>query len=129
MSYNAQPKDWYKYDKFYNKIDHDEVYKVYQECDILLKSSLLESFSYPPIEMMATGGVCVVAPNGGNKEYLVNEENCLLYEQGNIEDAIEKINKVVTDKKLREKLIENGLKTAANRSWDNIEKDILKMYE
>lgn len=79
--------------------------------------------------MMATGGVCVVAPNGGNKEYLVNEENCLLYEQGNIEDAIDKINKVVSDKKLREKLIENGLKTAANRSWDNIEKDILKLYE
>ena len=129
LSYNAQPKDWYKYDKFYNKIDHDEVYKVYQECDILLKSSLLESFSYPPIEMMATGGVCVVAPNGGNKEYLIDEENCLLYEQGNIEDAIEKINKVVSDKKLREKLIDNGLKTAANRSWDNIEKDILKLYE
>ncbi|MFR3431543.1 MAG: hypothetical protein ACLTTH_16335 [Holdemanella porci] len=36
-----------------------EVQKVYADCDILLKTSLLESFSYPPIEMMATGGYVV----------------------------------------------------------------------
>ena len=41
---------------------------IYSECDILLKSSWLESFSYPPLEMMATGGYCIVAPNDGNKE-------------------------------------------------------------
>ena len=38
------------------------------------KTSFLESFSYPPIEMMATGGYSVVVPNDGNREYLVNGE-------------------------------------------------------
>ena len=32
--------------------------------------------------MMATGGYAVVVPNGGNKEYLVDGENCLLYPHG-----------------------------------------------
>ena len=119
LSYNAEPKDWYKVDKFYHKVSHNEVYKVYQEADILLKSSILESFSYPPLEMMATGGICVVAPNGGNIEYLEDEKNCLLYEQGNIKDAIEKIERIVNDSKTRKKLIDNGLKTAKNREWEN----------
>ena len=129
LSYNAQPKKWYRYDKFYNKISHDEVYKIYQECDILLKSSLLESFSYPPLEMMATGGISVLVENGGNIEYLTDKENCLFYKQGDIDDAIEKINLLVKDEKLRKKLINNGLNTAKKRSWDIVRKDILKLYD
>jgi len=129
LSYNAKPKKWYKYDKFYNKIDHNEVYKIYQECDILLKSSLLESFSYPPLEMMATGGLNVLVKNDGNIEYLEDEKNCLFYKQGDIEDAIKKINLLINNEKVRNKLIEEGLKTAKSRSWDNIRKDILKLYE
>lgn len=129
LSYNAQPKDWYKVDVFHHKIDHNEVYKVYQQCDILLKSSLLESFSYPPLEMMATGGACVVVPNGGNVEYLVNKENCLFYEQGNVVDAISKIESLINDEELRNKIINNGISTVKNREWKNIEKEIIKLYE
>ena len=78
--------------------------------------------------MMATGGVCLVVPNGGNNEYLKNEENCLLYEAGNIEEAVKKIERICRDKKLREKLIEHGLKTAHEREWSKVEKEILKLY-
>ena len=38
--------------------------------------------------MMATGGYCIVVPNEGNKEYLENEENCLFYKLGDINDFI-----------------------------------------
>ena len=60
MSYNAEPKDWYRVDKFLHKVPFDQVADVYNQCDILLKTSYLESFSYPPLEMMATGGYAVV---------------------------------------------------------------------
>ena len=95
---------------------------------ILLKTSILESFSYPPLEMMATGGLVVVAPNGGNIEYLTDKENCLMYEQGNILEAVKNIEKIVNDKNLRKKLIENGINTAKKRDWKNIEKEILELY-
>ena len=85
MSYNAKPKNWYRVDRFINKVPFGKVGKIYEQCDILLKSSWLESFSYPPLEMMATGGYCIVAQNEGNIEYLKNKENCLLYEQGKID--------------------------------------------
>jgi len=128
LSYKGKPKNWYKVDKFYNKVPHEEVSKIYSEAHILLKSSILESFSYPPLEMMATGGVSVVVPNGGNIEYLENENNCLFYEQGNIEEAIKCIERIVNDKELRDKLIKNGLITAKERDWKNIEKEIVELY-
>lgn len=128
LSYQGEPKKWYYVDKFMHKVPYDEVGKVYGSCDILIKSSILESFSYPPLEMMATGGIAVVAPNEGNIEYLRDNENCLLYEQGNIEEAVEKIESIRKDKKLRDKLIKGGIKTAKDREWKKIEKDIVKLY-
>lgn len=129
LSYQKKPKKWYYVDKFYHAVPHDEVGKIYEECDILIKSSLLESFSYPPLEMMATGGISVVVPNSGNVEYLKDGENCLLYKQGDIEDAISKIKKICMDEKLREKLIKGGIKTVSERKWENIEKEVLSLYE
>ena len=129
LSYQGEPKKWYYVDKFMHRVPYAEVGRVYQDADILIKSSILESFSYPPLEMMSTGGLVVVAPNGGNIEYIKDGENCLFYEPGNIEDAVEKIEKLRTDKKLRDKLIKGGVKTASGREWKKIEKDIVDMYE
>ncbi len=129
LSYDQTPKSWYHVDKFYQKIPHDEVGNIYRECDILLKTSILESFSYPPLEMMATGGLCVVLLNEGNSEYIKDGYNALTYEKGNIDDAINKIEELVNNKDLREKLIKNGKKTAQEKSWDKIKKEILSLYE
>lgn len=128
LSYQGIGKKWYEYDKFYNRVPHKEVGEVYASCDILLKTSIFEGFSYPPLEMMATGGVSVVFPNEGNQEYLVDNKNCLFYEQGNIEDAIRKIELLVNNKELRDKIIKEGFKTAKERDWSKIESEILKAY-
>jgi O-antigen biosynthesis protein len=129
LSYQGKPKKWYRVDKFYHKVPHEEVSNVYSKADILLKSSILESFSYPPLEMMATGGFVVVAPNGGNIEYLKDKENCLFYEQGNIEDGVCKIEELVNNAELRKKLRGGVEKTVKTRNWEDVEKDILGLYE
>lgn len=129
LSYAAEPKKWYYVDKFYHKVPHDEVGKIYQDTDILIKTSILESFSYPPMEMMATGGLVVVVPNDGNVEYLKDGENCLLYEQGDIDEAVSKIEQLSHDKKLRDKLIEGGIKTAKSYEWNKIEDKIIDLYK
>ena len=128
LSYQGKPKSWYYVDKFMHKVPFDEVGKVYASCDILIKSSILESFSYPPLEMMATGGLVVVAPNEGNVEYLKDGYNCLFYEPGNIEQGVKQIERLASDEQLRKTLTENGLKTAKDREWEKIEKDVVKLY-
>lgn len=128
MSYSAKPKEWYRVDRFFHQVPYEEVPEIYNQCDILIKSSILESFSYPPLEMMATGGYAVVAPNGGNIEYLVDEENCLLYPTGDIEKAVEAIERICNDEILRESLYQGGIETAKKRDWINVRKDILELY-
>lgn len=128
LSYRKEPKEWYHVDYFYNRIPPEEVGKIYAKCDILLKTSLVESFSYPPLEMMATGGFVVVIPNGGNVEYLKDEENCLMFESGEEGKAIAQINRIISDAKLRKKLSNNGKMVAENYAWVNVEEKILKLY-
>lgn len=129
MSYQGKPKDWYRVDKFLHKVPYIQVPEIYRECHILIKSSILESFSYPPLEMMATGGCVVVAPNGGNVEYLRNRENCLFYQLGNVSEARDKIQEILKDESLRSTIINGGIATAKTRTWNNVSKDVLTLYE
>ena len=129
MSYKARPKKWYRVDRFLNKVPFDKVGEVYEQCDILIKSSILDSFSYPPLEMMATGGYSIVVPTGGNIEYLINETNCLFYKQGDIDDAIHSIKRLIEDEVLQQNLYENGLITVKKRDWNNLKKEILSLYQ
>lgn len=128
MSYNATPKSWYRIDRFFHRIPYEEVADVYRQCDILLKTSLLESFSYPPLEMMATGGFVVALYNDGNREYLNDGYNALIYEKGNIPQAVACIERLIQDEKLREHLYKNGCVCAQNRDWDCINRQILSLY-
>ena len=129
LSYRKEPKDWYRVDTFYNRIAPEKVGEVYASCDILIKTSILESFSYPPLEMMATGGLAVVVPNGGNVEYLKDGENCLLYQQGDIAAGVAAVERLVADKALRDKLIAGGRQTANDYQWKNIEEKVAAIYE
>ena len=129
LSYKGNPKNWYYIDKFFREIPHEKVSQIYSECDILLKSSFLESFSYPPLEMMATGGYCIVAPNEGNKEYLKNEENCLFYKLGDINSGVECINRLISDEQLQQRLYKNGLSTAKKRDWKFFQNQIIDLYQ
>lgn len=125
MSYNAKPKSWYKVDKFVSKVPYEKVNEIYEKSDILIKSSWLESFSLPPLEMMATGGYCIVASNNGNEEYLKDEENCLLYKLGDIDSAVECVEKLISSENLQNHLYENGLATAKKRDWIKYKDKIL----
>ena len=129
LSYRGKPKDWYRVDRFFNAVPHDEVASVYQRCHILLKTSVLESWSYPPLEMMATGGQVVVLVNGGNAAYLADGENALVFDRGEDEKAAELVEMIATDARLRERLREGGLKTAAQYDWGLVKEQIVALYE
>lgn len=129
MSYQGKPKTGYHVDRFLHQVPYSKVPDIYRECDILIKTSVLESFSYPPLEMMAAGGYVVVVPNGGNIEYLVDGENCMMYQQGDIDNALQCIERIVEDSELRDRLYHKGIETAKAREWSTIERDIVRLYE
>lgn len=79
--------------------------------------------------MMATGGCVVVAPNGGNVEYLENERNCLFYTPGDEDMAVRQIKRIISDELLRKKLISEGIRTGQERNWNRIKEEIVALYE
>ena len=78
--------------------------------------------------MMATGGYVVVVSNDGNREYLKDGYNCLIYKLGDINSAISCIQKLVSDEKLQQRLYVNGLETAKKRDWKNFKDQIISLY-
>lgn len=129
MSYSANSKPFYRIDRNLGAVPHEEVADIYRQCHILVKTSILESFSYPPLEMMATGGFVIALPNDGNLEYLKDGVNCLMYERGNVDQARKAILRICNEPSLRESLYENGLETARSRDWTALEDEILSLYE
>lgn len=129
MNYTGKKKSWYRIDNFLGRVPHDQISDIYNQCHILLKTSILESFSYPPLEMMATGGYVVAVPNGGNAEFLRDGSNCLLYSRGDIEAAVSCVNRIVNDDELRETLYDEGLKTAEERDWSKLTDKVVCLYD
>ncbi len=129
VSYQGKPKEWYTVDRYFNRVPYGQMPDLYRQCHVLLKSSKLESFSYPPLEMMATGGLVLVRENGGNKEYLRDHYNCLFYDPDRLDEAGNLLRQMIDDEGLRSSLIQNGLETADERSWGKVREQILKLYE
>ncbi len=129
MSYHGRPKSWYVIDHYICDIPNEQTAEIYRSCDILIKSSVLESFSYPPLEMMATGGYVIARSNDGNKEYLSDGYNCLLYDADKLETGDICIERIITDENLQNKLYKNGLITVTSRDWKLIKESIIGLYE
>ena len=71
----------------------------------------------------------VALQNGGNAEYLVDGENCLIYEQGNEQAAVRAIKRIVEDERLRTRLTIGGVKTVEKRDWQMVKSSILGLYD
>jgi glycosyltransferase involved in cell wall biosynthesis len=74
-----------------------------------------EAFATVPLESMAAGVPVISTTVGGNKEYLKNEENALVFESGDHNQLSSCIIRLIENPELYNKLVING-------------KDYVKMY-
>jgi O-antigen biosynthesis protein len=118
VSSSGRPKPEWKCDRFFEKVPFGKMRHIYSSCDILLKMSRVESFAYPPLEMMACGGAVVVGEVTGIDEYVIDGYNALVVRQGDIQGAHDALKKLIENEKIRNELITNGKKTAENFRWD-----------
>jgi O-antigen biosynthesis protein len=116
ISSSGKPQSTWRCDRFFEKVNQKDMAEIYSSCDILLKMSTVESFAYPPLEMMACGGVSVIKEVSGIEEYAQDSVNCLIIKD--IKEAKTAIKKLISDKKLLNKLRKSGLETAAKFSWE-----------
>ena len=118
------PADW-RYDRFFEGVAFNEMPKIYSSCDIFLKMSRVEGFFGPPMEAMACGCAVVVGKVSGYSEYIVHEMNALVVESGDVAGAKESVRRLIFDKSLRTALINGGLKTVKDWSWEKSHRAML----
>jgi len=81
----------------------------------VLPSNVRESFGIVLIEAMACGKVVVGSDLGGIPEIIKNESNGFLFTSGDERELADKLSRILSDEKLREKIIANALKDIKNK--------------
>ena len=96
--------------------------------DIFVCASMYESFCLPVLEAMSCGATVVTTNNGGNMDFVKDNENAIIIEKDNIEDMTKKIELLLNNKSLRNKIALNGQKNSERYSWENTIKQLEDYY-
>jgi UDP-glucose:(heptosyl)LPS alpha-1,3-glucosyltransferase len=102
--------------------------EIYPAADVFVFPSLYETFALVCLEAMASGLPVLAARVGGIEDYLRDEENGLFIKRDG-QDIAQKLDRVLADAELRARFRSNGLKTAANYSWDKIAQQYLRLFD
>lgn len=92
--------------------------RLYASSDLFVVASWYESMSLPALEAMACGTPVVTTACGGIDDFAVNEKNCLITPTRDPNRLAEAIIRVLRNDDLRQRLSEEGRKTAAEWTWE-----------
>lgn len=106
--------------KYFTKPSNEAVNELYNKATMFIQTSKHEGFCLPILEAMAAGCPVITTDSHGNRGFCFNNKNCLMVEQDNEQELSEAINKLLNNKKLRDKLAANALKTVKDYQWDKI---------
>ena len=95
-----------------------EVAKINNSSQVFICTSIEEGFGLPGLEAMACG--CAVASTAykGVYEYAIDGENALLSPPRDVDAMVTNIRKLFDDDALRNRIVENGIKTGKERSLE-----------
>ncbi len=106
----------------------DNPVPYYQAIDIYVLPSLLETTSLTTLEAMSCGVACLVTPVGYMKEYVKRNYNGLFFPRKNPYVLAKKLQFLIANEELIEKLGRNARKTAVEKfSWDKTAEHINKI--
>lgn len=101
------------------KTGHD-LREIYASSDVFVFPSCTETFGNVILEAMASGLPVAASYTGGVKESLVDGFNGLAFSPGDEKAMASCILKLLRDDRLRQKLAQNAVSFARERTWDNI---------
>jgi len=107
-------------------IPEKEMPMVINAASLFVFPSLYEGFGIPLLEAMACG-TPILASNVSSIPEVVGSA-ALLFDPYNINEMASVIDRVVTDKDLRQKLVQRGFERIKKYSWENTAKEILGVF-
>lgn len=102
--------------------------RIYPAADAFVLPTLYETFALVCLEAMACGLPVLAAPVGGIEDYVIDGENGL-HIQRDAQEIAFKLDRVLNDSSLHERLRERGLATARNYAWEKVAKQYLNLFD
>ena len=106
-----------------------ELSEMYASSDVFVFPSGTETFGNVVLEAMSSGLPVVCTDSGGITDFTSHLENAYVCKYGNVESLAGGIVEMLNNTELRRELSEGGLETAARRSWDYINDELIAQYE
>lgn len=104
-----------------------EMVTLYKNSICFVMPSLEEGFGIPILEAMALRCPVVSSSAGSLKE--VGGDDVLYFDPSSQPDMISKVDRLIRDQVLRDKLVKKGLKRVKDFSWEKMAKQTLEVYE
>jgi len=98
-----------------NKVIGTEMFEYYKRADVVLIPSYFEGFGIVAVEAMNASSPVVTTCAGGLGEIIEDNYNGVKMSLDNLNDAKDKIIRLVEDKKFRYKIIKNAKKTVEDK--------------
>jgi glycosyltransferase involved in cell wall biosynthesis len=100
---------------------------LYENCQAYVFPSLSEGFGLPPLEAMMHGAPVVSSNATCLPE--INGDAALYFNPLEVDDMAAKIDQVLNDEKLRNRLVADGKKQVAKYSWQRLAEQTLDVYK
>ena len=114
---------------FLGRIPREKTFSYYQEADVFVLPSLNEGMSNAMLEALATGLPILATDTGGSKELITEGENGYIIEMKNAQDIADKLEKLINNSELKNKMGEASRRRALEMSWEKVAKEYYQTYE
>jgi glycosyltransferase involved in cell wall biosynthesis len=115
---------------FTGRQSREKVIKYLASADIFVLPSHFDSTPNALLEAMVSGKAVIVSDFPGNAEVVENNFDGLVFKTGDVNELVEKLLELISDKKLRDKLGKNAREKIKRKySWDLMVERLVKLYE
>jgi L-malate glycosyltransferase len=114
---------------FLGRIEYKKIASYYQEASVFVLPSLNEGMSNAMLEALASGLPILATDTGGTKELVKDGENGFIIKTKDSDDIADKIEILIKDKKLCQKMGEKSREKAESMSWNNVASEYIGIYK
>ncbi len=115
--------------EFLGRIPREKTAPYYQEADIFVLPSLNEGMSNAMLEALSCGLPIITTETGGTQELIQEKINGFIVKKKNSKDLSEKIERLIIDQTLCDKMAQESRKIALKFSWQNVAQKYFDIYK
>jgi glycosyltransferase involved in cell wall biosynthesis len=115
-------------DAVFENASEDQIPGIYRQCDLLIKTAIIEGFGRSFLEAMACGCVPATYASGGLAEFCRHDENSLVTGVGNVSLLVWHILRFLGDERLRSRLRANAIAAARSMPWSRVAEKLEKAF-